>query len=129
MNFHPVKQLFQVTGAEFEPLTLGLQSQRSTSTPSEFLFLCTFVMERNLFQFSYFQSTSELILTHCDKLNGWVGLFVFSFTWESRCKNHKYCFLIATALPMKTKEKKLVHKKLTIAHLIFILRSDLKGTL
>ena len=73
---------------------------------SDFLFLCTFVLGRNLFQFSYFQSTSELISAHCVKLNGWVGLFVFSFTWESRCKNHKYFFLIATALPMKTKEKK-----------------------
>jgi len=31
MNFHPDKQLFQV--ARIEPLTLGLQSQCSTSTP------------------------------------------------------------------------------------------------
>ena len=77
---------------------------------SGFLFLCTLILGRNLFQFLYFQSTSELISAHCVKLNGWVGLFVFSFTWESRCKNHKYCFLTH-----ENKRKKNVAQKLTIA--------------
>ena len=46
MNFHPVQQLFQVAG--IEPLTLGLQVQRSTPTPRGTPFLNPIVNRINL---------------------------------------------------------------------------------
>jgi hypothetical protein len=66
MNFHPDKKLFfKLPAPRFKPLTLGLQSQRSTSTPWGTHFVSDLSLLKRFsknFSFEYFQNFQKKIL-------------------------------------------------------------------